>query len=274
MAENRIIAGDWPLAAFVHEPAGEPRAVVVLAHAMMAHSRYLTPLADALAETGVCVWRIDFRGHGESQPHPPEGDWTYDDLVAGDHPAISAVVRAAHADKPVWLIGHSLGGHTAVAAQGVEPGLYDGIIGVSCGLWGFETSTWLRLMRRTIMELSWLIVRALGRVPMRALGVGPDESRGYWRQTLGFCRSGRWLSDDGHDYQATARTITIPCYTLRGTEDRVVDPNATRAVFSMPHAVHTEAPDENHFSLATQGLERIVALLLRALDEHHPVRRG
>jgi predicted alpha/beta hydrolase len=112
------------LRAMVREPerGQRLRGVAVLAHAMFARKsewerggRGLSSFLNALG------WRtiaFDFRGHGESGTGAAKGGrWTYEDLVARDLPAVVDGARARARGRRVIVVGHSLGGHVAAAAQ-------------------------------------------------------------------------------------------------------------------------------------------------------------
>ena len=107
------------LAGTVFEPP-TPTAVCVMAHAMFARrSSFERPVARGLAPffaaRGVRVVTFDFRAHGESTR---PGRVSYDDLVRFDLPAVVNAASARARKLPVVVLGHSLGGHVALAAQG------------------------------------------------------------------------------------------------------------------------------------------------------------
>jgi pimeloyl-ACP methyl ester carboxylesterase len=121
--EIEIRASDGTtLRAEVEEP-GELRATAVLAHTIpgrrSAFGRRDAPgLAQALAERGFRTIAFDFRGE------------RYDDLVRTDLPAVVAAARARADGKPVVVVGHALGGHVALGAQGSGRIDVDGIVAI------------------------------------------------------------------------------------------------------------------------------------------------
>src|SRR5262249_31771908 len=98
---------------------GERRGIVVCLHAMMTDGRYFGARRDdgfaaCLAGRGLDVVVADFRGHGRSvPPHAGPDDWSFDDLVERDLPAI---VDAVGPIEQLAILGHSLGGLVACAA--------------------------------------------------------------------------------------------------------------------------------------------------------------
>jgi alpha-beta hydrolase superfamily lysophospholipase len=93
-------------------PAGDPAAVVVLAHGVNEHGGRYAHVGERLADDGFAVYALDHRGHGRSDGHRSFIDRM--DLVVEDMRAFVSRVRKEHAGRRPFLVGHSLGG--AVAA--------------------------------------------------------------------------------------------------------------------------------------------------------------
>jgi alpha-beta hydrolase superfamily lysophospholipase len=213
-------------------------------HAMMTDGRYFKGgFARELAARGWDVCVGDFRGHGGSRP-PDAGkdDWSFDDLVDFDLPAMIAATR------PDAILGHSLGGLVACAALGT------GRIPRPRTLILAATSVWLgeTLRRRALMAAYRAITRIAGKAPVRALRAGnADESRGYVEQLTGWARTGRWTSARGIDYRAALANIDAPAHAFCGGADwmcRPADANAIaqRIATCSPLEV---VPGADHFSL-------------------------
>lgn len=111
---DRTIQGDaghlfirqWPA-------AGEAQASLVICHGFNAHSGHYGRAAEVLAARGFAVTALDLRGRGQS-----DGERFYvgdiDDYVS-DVSRVVELVRAEAPHLPVYLLGHSAGGVTAVA---------------------------------------------------------------------------------------------------------------------------------------------------------------
>jgi len=88
--------------------AGEPGAVVVLVHGYAEHSTRYEPTARRLARDGYAVQTLDLRGHGRS-----EGKRCFIRAFAEyltDVEAALLTAERAWPDRPVFLMGHSMGG--------------------------------------------------------------------------------------------------------------------------------------------------------------------
>jgi len=83
-------------------------AVLVIVHGLKDHGSRYEAFASRLVENGVSVYAADLRGHGHS-----DGIRVYIDSFEqylGDLDTFLAFVRAREPGKPVFLLGHSMGG--------------------------------------------------------------------------------------------------------------------------------------------------------------------
>jgi pimeloyl-ACP methyl ester carboxylesterase len=87
---------------------GDP---VVLLHGITATRRYVVHGSKALARAGYRQLTYDARGHGRSDPAPPDSGYAYRELAAD----LEAVADARLGRDTFVLGGHSMGAHTAVA---------------------------------------------------------------------------------------------------------------------------------------------------------------
>jgi predicted alpha/beta hydrolase len=222
----------WSLRADVHEPGGTPIGVAVLAHAMMARrSEFERPkgagVVTMLVARGRRVVSFDFRGHGDSGPLARDGaSYGYDDLVARDLPAVHEFARSRmRRKKPIVLVGHSLGGHVGLAAQGVGLVSFDGIVGVGANVWlrDLEPVRARWLVKRATLAAIVAVSRRVGRFPARLLRMGSDdESRAYFEDFDRFARTGAWTSADGSaDYLAALAAVRAPVLQLVSEGDRI-----------------------------------------------------
>ncbi|MBX3232957.1 MAG: alpha/beta fold hydrolase [Labilithrix sp.] len=199
----------------------EPRASVVLAHAMFARRSSLRGLARALAADGWRAVTFDFRGHGDSTP---SRTYRYDDLVAVDLPAVVECVRA-RAEHPVVVLGHSLGAHVAVAAQGTGRTSADAIVMLGGNVWlrALEPSAARWAAKRALARATLEVADRAGVFPARALRLGTDDaSAPYLHDLLRGVTSGTWASARGDDYLAAAVDVKVPVAAVVGARDRIM----------------------------------------------------
>lgn len=215
-----VAADGAPLRLWRRGPsAGSP--AVLLLHAMFVDSRTMdhrgAGLGATLAAAGLDVWRADLRGRGSD----PAGAWTYDDLVRLDVPALVTAV-AARSGRPVVVIGHSLGGHVALAAAAERRVEVAGLVLVGANIWrpSHEPDRAVRLRKRATMALFSAMAHTYGRFPARRLGLGTaDESVGYVDDLTRFWRADAWTARDGFDWAAALPGLATPTLSVSGAGD-------------------------------------------------------
>lgn len=111
---------------------GGTSAPVLLVHGF-GQNRYAWHLparsfANHLACAGFDVFNLDLRGHGRSRQFGARAPRSIDEYVSEDLPAAVEEVQAHSGGKPVFLVGHSLGGLISYAAA---PKLNGAVAGVA-----------------------------------------------------------------------------------------------------------------------------------------------
>ena len=105
------------------EALGEGPAVV-LAHGITASRRYVVHGSKQIARRGLTSMALDARGHGESDPAPPGGGYSYAEMVAD----LGAVLDAGAGRERAVLAGHSMGAHTVTAFALGHPERVAGVV--------------------------------------------------------------------------------------------------------------------------------------------------
>lgn len=114
--------------------AEEPVAVVIALHSFRDHAGAYEALGPWLADRGYSVQALDQRGHGASAPH---GRWPGAEPLISDVATMVRTARAEHPERPVFLLGESMGGSAALASLATHPELkVAGVMAVAPGLRG------------------------------------------------------------------------------------------------------------------------------------------
>jgi acylglycerol lipase len=93
-------------------PESEARAVVVISHGVSEHSARYAHVGERLAAAGYAAFALDHRGHGRSQG---KRVMVNADEVVADLRAFIDLAAARTPEKPVYLLGHSMGAAIAIA---------------------------------------------------------------------------------------------------------------------------------------------------------------
>ena len=98
-------------------PDGAPKAAVQIAHGLAEHGGRYARLADALTGAGYVVYAGDHRGHGRTAAQADDlGFFAARDgwaTVLGDLWQVTRRIAGDHPDRPIVLIGHSMGSFMA-----------------------------------------------------------------------------------------------------------------------------------------------------------------
>jgi predicted alpha/beta hydrolase len=221
----------WSLRVDVHEQGESAIGVALLGHALMARrTEFDRPvgagLASFLIDRGWHVVAFDFRGHGDSGPAPREGGtFGYDALVTRDLPAVCEFARSeVGRGLPVVVVGHSLGGHAALAAQGTRAMQVDAIATLASTMWMWQLDLSHRRWwaKRATVETMLVVARRVGYFPARALRLGSDdEPRALIEDITRVVRSGTWTSADGGvDYLSSLSQVRVPVMQILSENDR------------------------------------------------------
>lgn len=253
-------------------PNADAPAVVVCGHAMMVDRRTLdrprgAGLASTLHASGLDVAWVDARGHGQSGPRAEDGGrWTYDDIVRFDVPALVRLGRRLAAGRPLVVLGHSLIGHAALIAAGLDEAP-DALVGYAPNLWAprLEERPAVRAAKGGLLA-SWLALSAArGFFDAPGLGIGTDaEALPYIRQFHAMWRRDRLESSDGRvDYEAALARAALPVLAYSSENDRLLARPSAAAAFlalapnaSVDHRVLSGADAPDHMGFVTAAASR------------------
>jgi pimeloyl-ACP methyl ester carboxylesterase len=101
-------------------------APIVLCHGLTATRRSVVHGSRRLERGGFTAIAYDARGHGESDPAPANLGYGYPDLTAD----LGSVIEGQVGEAPVFLAGHSMGAHTAIAFALRHPERVAGLIAI------------------------------------------------------------------------------------------------------------------------------------------------
>jgi len=228
-----------------HFPAQGVRVLgsLLLLPALGVPARKYARCASLLAEAGIHVTVMEWRGVGDSPLRASRRcDFGFAELLDTDIPAALRGMREAAPDAPLWIMGHSLGGHLGAITAGRLQETLDGLILVACG------SPWLEAYegptRRRIHLLSALIPACnalLGYFPGDRIGFGGRQPRRLMCDWRALANTGRYSAQGvDEDLEAGLAHYAGPVLSLRMADDDFAPAAAVQAVTTKLRAARLE----------------------------------
>lgn len=268
------------LGARLHEPRGRRvLGTAIFAHAMFQNkSAFERPRGQGLArlfyEAGWRTLTFDFRGHGESTCDgaaraADERPWGYDDLVRVDLPAVVDAARSRWSRSRLVLVGHALGAHAALAAQGCGLIAADALVLAAPDVWmrRLEPSRRVWLLKAATLLAMAALARRHTSLPSRALLLGTDDEPARFVDDLArFALRGRWTSGDGLlDYDAGLARIDAPTFAITSDGARLhgrAEP-AARMLAPLRRCTHHRVTGDDHGGPAPGHVELMTSVTHR-----------
>ena len=210
-----------------------PRAVVLGIHGLGEHSGRYQNVVDALCPRGFALYIHDLRGHGRSGGK--RGHVTAFSEYLTDTRRTLEAVRKAEPEKPLFLLGHSMGGLIAMRYATLYPE----------GLRGLVLSSASLKIKGEVPAVKAALGRLFSRlIPGLAMSNGLDPNqisrdravvKAYIDDPLVHDRvSARWVTEFVDAIAAAHReasSLSLPIQILQAGEDDLVDASGSRELF-------------------------------------------
>jgi acylglycerol lipase len=223
-------------------PEGDSRAIMIVAHGYAEHGGRYGNLVDRLVPRGIAVYALDQRGHGRSEG--PRGHvGRFAEFVADLH-SFRVRIEEEERGKPLFLLGHSMGGLVAVRYLLSHSSGIAGAI-LSSPAFGIVNEP-PRLQQWLGRILSWVAPRTSfeGNVDPQFLSRDQSVGRAYAadplvhrRATARFFTEFKWAMRNARE---RAAEIRVPILILQAGDDRLVQPAATEAFAAEVGSDHKE----------------------------------
>jgi pimeloyl-ACP methyl ester carboxylesterase len=247
---------------------GEGRTPLLLLHGFTGHAHAWDTLAIAL-QPHFRVLALDQRGHGDSEwVRPPAYDpveYAYD----------LARFIAEYAPPRPFVVGHSMGGISALTFAAEYPGAARAIVAIDAAVTSSaRRNHYLRRLKGLPVINYPDLETALARFRLmpKEGEIAPATLRTIAEKSLGHTSEGRWtmkfdresfLGSDGIDVLAVIARIRDPLLLIRAEHSRIMTAEAAaRAVASNPRATLVTIARAHHHVI----LERPAAVA-RAIEE-------
>jgi len=148
----------------------EPHAVIIALHGFNDYSHFFQQPGEYLSKQGIACFAYDQRGFGAA---PKRGLWAGGAAYTDDLHTFVRLVKQRYPDRPVYLLGESMGGAIIITAMS-QAGMsgVEGIILVAPALWARTTMPWYQtgLLWTLSHSLPWLTLTGEG------VGVMPSDN--------------------------------------------------------------------------------------------------
>jgi len=253
-------------------PEGEPKAVLPIVHGAGEHSGRYGNVVDWFVPKGYAVYAFDLRGHGRSPgPRGYVKRWTE---FREDVKAFLKFVREQEPGRPMFLLGHSLGGLIALEYVLHYPEELIGVVASGPVLAQVGISSFLLVLARA---LSGILPRLTLKTGLDATTLSRDPAvvEAYVNDPLvhGLAtpRLGTELARAIEWTQAHAAEMQIPCLIIHGSADRLVPPEGSRIFYDKMTLADKERQvfeGYYHEVFNDVGKERVLAAVEAWLERH------
>jgi alpha-beta hydrolase superfamily lysophospholipase len=260
------------LAGWAWMPPPPPCAVIALVHGINEHSGRYGFIAERAGQRGLGLVSMDLRGHGRS---PGERAYVnHFDQYLLDVDALLAKAQELAAGRPVFLMGHSMGGAIALRWVAQRGPRVAGLL---------LSSAALRIggdVPRLLVLLAPFLARVLPRLRGTRLSPGvlsriPEAVAAYESDPLvtrkgAPARTGAELLRAMDLNRTAAPGLQLPVYLFHGDADRLTDPAGSREINDLwggadhslrlwPGSRHETLNDLDREAVATELLDWILA---------------
>lgn len=226
-------ADGYKISAMLYRASPQAKAQLIVAGATGVPQKFYQAFAEFAAARGYHTLTLDYRGIGLSKPQSLKGfemsylDWAQQDLAA-------AVSWMLSHDLPLFMVGHSYGGH----AFGLLPNhnkikaFYT--FGTGAGWHG-----WMPRGERLKVLLMWrvigpLLVKWKGYLAWSKLGMGEDLPKNVFTEWRQWCQFPRYFFDDPSmaHVRGPFKSVRTPIIAANATDDLWALPRSRDAFMS------------------------------------------
>jgi acylglycerol lipase len=209
--------------AWLPDSGATPRATVVLAHGASEHGGRYAWTGEQLAARGYALYAIDHRGHGRSA-----GDRAVIDRMSNAVEDLHTLVEKAHAaqpDRPLVLLGHSMGGAVALAYTIEHESALDALV-LSGPLAALEAASPVQRVAGRVLSAVAPKLGVVG-IDSSAVSRDPEVVKDYDADPLNYhgklpARTVAELSKAIDDFSEAVTRFKLPMLVMHGTADRLV----------------------------------------------------
>jgi alpha-beta hydrolase superfamily lysophospholipase len=216
-------------------PENEPEAIFLVVHGLAEHSGRYMNVVNFLVSSGYAVYGIDHIGHGKSDGKKGYAK-RFEDYTTTLKKYFD-MVREWRPEKPIFLIGHSMGGLISAAYLLKHQDELSGAVLSGPGIKVPDNISQAIIFVGNI--LSFIMPKA-GLVQLDAEGVSRDPAvvEAYARDPLVYtgkitARLGAELLKAMKRVTEQAPKIRLPIMIVQGSDDKLVDPSGAQLLYDL-----------------------------------------
>lgn len=244
------------IAARFFAPDRAPGGTVLLVPAMGVSQRYYEPLAGWLADRGFLVGTFDYRGTGRSRRGRLRDcqadilDWARYDCAA-----MVETLAARAPDRPLYWIGHSLGGQILPFVPNRDRVAKMVTVATGSGYWRENAPPLRRIAWWLWFVVAPLAVRIVGYFPGKRLRKVGDLPRGVMEQWRRWCLNPEYaVGAEGEYARDLYASLATPIVSLSFKDDEYMSARNTESI----HSFFVNAPlTMKRIGPGDVGVERI-----------------
>ncbi len=224
--ENKIFYQCWL-------PEKEPKAILMVAHGLAEHSGRYMNVVNHFVPAGYAVYAIDHLGHGKSDGHRVFVAQFQDFTVTLK--IYFEMIRDQHSHKPIFLVGHSMGG--LISTMYMLEHQHE-LAGAILSGPGIKVPDGINPAVIFMGKLFSGIMPRMGIVQLEADGISRDPSvvAAYIDDSMVHtgkitARLGAEMLKAMQTVTQAAEQITLPIMIVQGGADKVIDPTGAQLLF-------------------------------------------
>lgn len=254
-------------------PDQAPSAILVIIHGLGEHSGRYTHIVDHLVPHGFAVFSFDLRGHGRSSKKPVTHVNSWSEYLS-DVKRFLKLVREEVPGKPLFLMGHSMGGPIVLEYALESPNEVRGVVASGPTVGAVDAPPLLLFIGRILSRLL-PSVSLDTRLNVDAISRDPAVVKAYREDPLITRKAtARWSTEFTNAIDRTrarAEEFVLPLLILQGEADTLVPEEGSRAFFERVASADKERilyPGGYHEPHNDIQHEQVVADLRRWLEAH------
>jgi len=253
-------------------PEGETKAVLAIVHGFGEHSGRYGNVVNWFVPKGYAIYAFDLRGSGRSPGQ--RGHINSFAEFREDVKTFLQLVRAQEPDRPLFLLGHSMGGLIVLNYVLHHPEGLTGVIASGPALGSLPVSPLLLALAKLLSRI-WPRFTLDTNLDATAISRDPAVVEAYVNDplvhSLGTPRLGTELLKAMEWTQAHAAEMKVACLIVHGGADRLAPPEASRAFYermTIADKARYEYEGYYHEVFNDIGKERVLADVEAWIQRH------